>query len=38
MPLEDGQVLTVLHARPGSPNEQSLALLATMTATLRRSH
>ncbi|WP_203882327.1 MmyB family transcriptional regulator [Planotetraspora kaengkrachanensis] len=38
MPVEDGQVLTVLHARPGSPDEQSLALLATMTATRRRSH
>jgi transcriptional regulator with XRE-family HTH domain len=37
MPLEDGQVLTVLHARPGSLDEQSLALLATMTATRRRS-
>jgi len=36
-PLEDCQVLTVLHARPGSPDEQSLALLATMTATRRRS-
>lgn len=36
MPLEDGQVLTVLHARPGSPDEQSLALLATLTATRHR--
>ncbi|WP_194899224.1 helix-turn-helix transcriptional regulator [Catenulispora pinisilvae] len=33
MPLEHGQVLTVLHARPGSSDEQSLALLATMIAT-----
>lgn len=33
MPLEDGQVLTVLHARPGSPDEQSLALLTSMIAT-----
>ncbi|OLR93577.1 helix-turn-helix transcriptional regulator [Actinokineospora bangkokensis] len=29
MPLADGQVLTVLHAKPGSRDEQSLALLAT---------
>ena len=35
MPLEDGQVLTVLHAGPGSRDEQSLALLATMAASRR---
>lgn len=33
MPLTDGQVLTVLHARPGSPDEQALSLLSTMSAT-----
>jgi transcriptional regulator with XRE-family HTH domain len=38
MPLGDGQVLTVHHARPGSPDQQSLALLATMAAPRPHNH
>jgi hypothetical protein len=30
MPIENGQVLTVLHARPGSADEQALLLLSAL--------